>query len=123
MTGALLEDVAKWEVNQDAVRIFCEEGTFLFDQLGKREMRTLLSRRARECFGEAIRFEVCTAKRVNDSQARSPGASDKEEGKARPSLSAVQEAQKDRTVKAALEVFHGTIKDVKLFGPDGGEEE
>ncbi len=107
MTAALLEDVARWEVNEDTVKVFCEEGTFLFDQLGNKETRTRLSRSAGDCFGEAVRFELCSAKGLNDS-------------KATPSPSALDEAQNDQTVKTALEVFHGTIKDVKLFGPKGG---
>ncbi len=108
MTAALLEDVARWEVNEDTVKVFCEEGTFLFDQLGNKETRTRLSRSAGDCFGEAVRFELCSAKGLNDS-------------KATPSPSALDEAQNDQTVKTALEVFHGTIKDVKLFGSDKGE--
>ena len=119
----MLEDVGQWEVKQDAVRVFCEEGTFLFGQLGKGEMRSLLSRSAKECFGEAVGFELCTAKRLNDSRTKDPGGREREGGKARPSPSLVEEAENDQTVKAALEVFHGTIRDVKLFGPDGGEEE
>ncbi len=107
MTAALLEDVARWEVNEDTVKVFCEEGTFLFDQLGNKETRTRLSRSAGDCFGEAVRFELCSAKGLNDS-------------KATPSPSALDEAQNDQTVKTALEVFHGPIKDVKLFGPKGG---
>ncbi len=123
MTAALLEDIKQWEVNENAVRVFCEEGTFLSDQLGTKEMQTLLSNSARECFGEAVRFELCSVKKHNDSRAKRPGKLDREGGKAPPSPSVIEEMQSDRTVKAALEVFHGTIKDVKLFGSERGEEE
>ncbi len=110
MTAALLEDVGQWEVNEDAVKVFCEKGTFLFDQLGSQEMETLLSKSARDCFGEAVRFELCVAKGLNVS-------------KATPSPSDFDEARNDQTVKTALEVFHGTSKDAKPFGSDTGEEE
>jgi len=123
MTAALLEDVGQWEVNEDAVKVFCEKGTFLFDQLGTQETRTLLSKSARDCFGEAVRFEVCVAKGLNDSKAKPSGNPEQGEAKALSSPSAVDEARNDQTVKTALEVFHGTIKDVKLFGSDTGEEE
>ena len=116
MTAALLEDVGQWEVNEDAVKVFCEKGTFLFNQLDSQEIETLLSQSARDCFGEAVRFELCVAKGLNDSP-------EERGAKAQPSPSAVDEARNDQTVKTALEVFHGTIKDVKLFGSDTGEEE
>ena len=123
MTAALLEDVGQWEVNEDAVKVFCEKGTFLFDQLDSREIQTLLSKSAGDCFGEAVRFELCVAKGLNDSKAKPSGKPEQGGAKARPSPSAVDEARNDQTVKTALEVFHGTIKDVKLFGSDTGEEE
>jgi DNA polymerase-3 subunit gamma/tau len=123
MTAALLEDVGQWEVNEDAVKVFCEKGTFLFDQLGSQETKTLLSKSVRDCFGEAVRFELCPAKPLNDSKARPSGAPEEGEAKARPSRTAVDEARNDQTVKTALEVFHAKIKDVKLFGSDTGEEE
>ena len=123
MTAALLEDVGQWEVNEDAVKVFCEKGTFLFDQLGSREIGTLLSKSAGDCFGEAVRFELCEAKGLSDSKAKPSGKQEEGGAKAQPSPSAVDEARNDQTVKTALEVFHGTIKDVKLFGSDTGEEE
>ena len=123
MTAALLEDVGQWEVNEDAVKVFCEKGTFLFDQLGSQEIETLLSKSARDCFGEAVRFELCVAKGLNDSKAKPSREPEEGGAKAQPSPSAVDEARNDQTVKTALEVFHGTIKDVKLFGSDTGEEE
>jgi len=123
MTAALLEDVGQWEVNEDAVKVFCEKGTFLFDQLGSQETRTLLSKSARDCFGEAVQFEICTAKGLNDSKAKPPGKPEEGGAKAQPSTPAVDEARTDQTVKTALEVFHGTIKDVKLFSSDKDESE
>jgi DNA polymerase-3 subunit gamma/tau len=123
MTAALLEDVGQWEVNEDAVKVFCEKGTFLFDQLGSQEIETLLSKSARDCFGEAVRFELCVAKGLNDSKAKPSGEKEAGGAKTQPSPSAVDEARNDQTVKTALEVFHGTIKDVKLFSSDTGEEE
>jgi DNA polymerase-3 subunit gamma/tau len=123
MTAALLEDVDQWELNEDAVKVFCEKGSFLYEQLGTPAMRTQLSRSAIDCFGGTIRFELCTKERLNDSKAQTSGRKKEEETRARQSPPAVEEAQDDRAVKTALEVFHGTIKDVKLFGADQGEEE
>jgi hypothetical protein len=122
ITAALLEDVRQWEVNEDAVKVFCKKGTFLFDQLDSREIETLLSKSARDCFGEAVRFELCVAKGLNDSKAKPSGKPEEGGAKAQPSPSAVDEAQNDQTVKTALEVFHGTIKDVKLFGSENSED-
>jgi DNA polymerase-3 subunit gamma/tau len=123
MTAALLEDVGRWEVNEDAVKVFCDKGTFLFDQLGSQETKALLSKSARDCFGEAVQFEICTAKGLNDSKAKPPGKPEEGGAKAQPSPPAVDEARNDQTVKTALEVFHGTIKDVKLFSSDTGDSE
>jgi hypothetical protein len=123
VTAALLEDVGQWEVNEDAVKVFCEKGTFLFDQLNSQEMETLLSKSARDCFGEAVRFELCVAKGLNDSNAKPSGIPEEGGAKAQASPSAVDEARRDQTVRTALEVFHGTIKDVKLFGSDTGDNE
>jgi DNA polymerase-3 subunit gamma/tau len=123
MTAALLEDVGQWEVNEDADKVFSEKGTFLFDQLGSQEVRTLLSKSASDCFGDAVRFEVCVAKGLNASEAKPSGEKEAGGAKTQPSPSAVDEAQNDQTVKTALEVFHGTIKDVKLFGSEKGESE
>ncbi len=123
MTAALLEDVGRWEVNEDAVKVFCDKGTFLFDQLGSQETKTLLSKSARDCFGEAVQFEICTAKGLNASKAKPPGKPQEGGAKAQPSPPAVDEARNDETVKTALEVFHGTIKDVKLFSSDTGDKE
>ena len=123
MTAALLEDVGQWEVKEDAVKVFCEKGTFLYDQLGSREVTDLLSQSAKDCFGESVRFELCVAKGLNDKKAKPSGGTKERRAKAGHSSSAVEEARQDQTVKTALEVFHGTIKDVKLFGSDTGEEE
>jgi DNA polymerase-3 subunit gamma/tau len=122
MTAALLDDVGHWEVKEDAVKVFCEKGTFLFDQFDSQETKTLLSKSARECFGEAVRFEVCVAKGLKDSKATPSGEQEAGGAKARPSPSEVDEARNDQTVKTALEVFHGTIKDVKLFGSENSED-
>jgi DNA polymerase-3 subunit gamma/tau len=123
MTAALLEDVDQWEVNEDAVKVFCEKGSFLYDQLGTPAMRTQLSRSASDCFGGAVRFELCPKEKLNDSKAQPSSKKEKDETKARQSPPAIEEAQDSRAVKTALEVFHGTIKDVKLFGSDKREEE
>jgi hypothetical protein len=123
MTAALLEDVEQWEVTDKAVKVFCQEGTFLFDQLKNRDMRTLLTKSAKDCFGDALQFEVHKAKALNDAKAKPPAAEEQESKAAQPPPSAVEEAQNDPAVKTALEVFHGTIKDVKLFGSDKGETE
>ncbi len=123
MTAALLEDVEQWEVTEKAVKVFCEDGTFLFDQFRSKETKALLSKSARDCFGEAQRFEVCKTKGLNDSKAK-PQAKKEQVETAPPSApSAVAEAEEDQAVKTALEVFHGTIKDVKLFGSESGENE
>jgi DNA polymerase-3 subunit gamma/tau len=123
MTAALLEDVDRFEVNEKAVKVFCEKGSFLYDQLGNAEMRTQLSRSARDCFGGSMRFELYPAEGLNDSKAQPSGKQGSGDQEARPTPSAVEEAQKDLAVKTAIEVFHGTIKDVKLFGSDTAEEE
>jgi hypothetical protein len=123
MTAALLEDAGQWEVDEGTVKVFCEKGTFLFDQLDSQETRTILSRSARACFGEAVRFELCAAEGLNDSKAKPSGSKDARGAKAQPSPSAVDEAKNDQTVKTALEVFHGTIKDVRLFDSDTGDKE
>jgi DNA polymerase-3 subunit gamma/tau len=123
MTAALLEDVDQWEVNESAVKVFCEKGSFLYNQLGTQEMRTQLSRSASDCFGGAVRFELCPKEKLNDSKAVPSSAQEKEANRPRPSPPAIEEAQDNQAVKTALEVFHGTIKDVKLFGTDRVEEE
>jgi hypothetical protein len=123
MTAALLEDLDQWEVNESAIKVFCEKGSFLYDQLGTPEMRSQLSRSASDCFGGAVRFELCPKEKLNDSKAQPSSIQGEEGTKTRQSPPAVEEAQNDQAVKTALEVFHGTIKDVKLFGSDKGEKE
>jgi DNA polymerase-3 subunit gamma/tau len=123
MTAALLEDVDQWEVNESAVKVFCEKGSFLYDQLGTPEMRTQLSRSASDCFGGTVRFELCAKEKLNDSKARPSHLQEEEATQAWQSPSAVEEAENNLAVKTALEVFHGTIKDVKLFGSDKVEED
>jgi DNA polymerase-3 subunit gamma/tau len=123
VTAALLDDVDQWEVNESAVKVFCEKGSFLYDQLGTTEMGRQLSRSASDCFGGTVRFELCPKEKLNDSKAQPMRVEEEEETQAPQSPPAVEEAQNNLAVKTALEVFHGTIKDVKLFGPDKGEEE
>jgi hypothetical protein len=123
MTAALLEDVGQFEVNEKAVKVFCEKGSFLYDQLGSQEMRTQLARSVRDCFGDSMRFELHPSEGLNDSKAQAPGKREAGPPEAQPTPSAIQEAQNDQAVKTALEVFHGTIKDVKLFGSDKAEKE
>ncbi len=123
MTAALLEDLEQWEVTEKAVKVFCEEGTFVFDKLKNRETRALLSKSVRDCFGEGLQFEVCKAKGLNNEKAKAPGRENRREAAARTAPSAIAEAEEAPAVKDALEVFHGTIKDVKLFGPDTDEED
>ena len=122
MTAALLEDVERWEVTADAVKVFCEEGTFLSDQLGSREVKEALSGCARDCFGGPVRFEVCAAKGLNDSRTKPSGQRKKEEKGGKPLHAVVGEAENDQAVQRAIEIFHGTIKDVKLFGSDRGDK-
>jgi hypothetical protein len=121
MTAALLEDADQWEVSANAVKVFCEKGSFLYDQLGHPETRTRLSRSARECFGDLVGFELWPAERLNDKQTAPLG--EPEEKETQPTPSPVEEAQNDQVVKTALEVFHGTIKDVKMFGPEKADGE
>jgi DNA polymerase-3 subunit gamma/tau len=121
MTAALLQDVGKWDLSEDSLKVFCEEGSFLHDQLGNREMKALLAKSARECFGEKVRFQLCAAKGLNDVKAKPPEHGGAQAGPSR--RHPIEEAQEDETVRAALEVFHGTIKDVKLFGSEKDEKE
>lgn len=113
MVAAMLEDVQRWEVTEEAVKVFCEEDSFLCSQLGSRETRETLSGHARECFGGQVRFEICAVKGPKDSRAKNPLH-------AVPSAAAEEEA--DPAVKTAMEIFHGTIKDVRLFESDKGNE-
>jgi DNA polymerase-3 subunit gamma/tau len=123
MTGALLEDVGQWEVNEKAVKVFCDEGSFLFDQLGSRDTRALLTRSARSCFGDGARFELCKGKGLNDAKAKPSAHKSRKGTVAGSSPIAVEGVQDSQAVKTALEVFHGTIKDVKRFGSEKDEEE
>ena len=123
MTAALLEDVAGWRVDETAVKVFCKKGSFLYDQLESPEMRTQLSRSARDCFGASVGFELCPAEGLNDSKEQPPGKEEDEAPRVRPSPAVLEEAHSSTAVKTALEVFHGTIKDVKLFDSEEEQEE
>jgi DNA polymerase-3 subunit gamma/tau len=121
MTAALLQGVAKWEVSQDSLKVFCEDGSFLHDRLGDRDTQAVFEKSARECFGEKMRFRLCAAKGLNDEKAKPPEPEGTQAGPSRQL--AIEEAREDQTVRAALEVFHGTILDVKLFGSEKDEKE
>jgi hypothetical protein len=123
MTAAMLEDVTKWEVNEEAVKVFCEKNSFLFQQLGSPETKTLLSRSARDCFGDSVIFELWPAEGLNNTSTEPPNREESDAADASPTSSAIEEARDSKAVKTALDVFHGTIKEVKLFGSDTGDKE
>jgi DNA polymerase-3 subunit gamma/tau len=123
MTAALLEEVDRWEVDSDAVKVFCEEGSFLYDQLRQPEMRMQLLQSARDCFGPSVGFDLLPTERPDDSNEQPSIKQGTRETTAVPSPSAFEEVRNEQAVKTALELFHGTIKEVKVFGDVGGEEE
>jgi len=114
--ASLLEDVQGWEVTRDSITAHCEEGSFLYEKLRQQDVRELLTRIGRECFSPTSMFRV----RPLEEQAAPSGegaAADPEQAVTpRPGDAPdLDRVRGNPAVKDALDLFHGTITEVKLF--------
>jgi len=114
--GALLEDVARWEIRENSVKAYCEEGSFVYQKLRQMDVTELLSRVAGECFSGTVAFHACPFQQ-EEGEVRAPPS---DQGS--PSLPVEpaevdpppgDEIKNDPTVQETLELFRGEITEVK----------
>ena len=121
--AALLEDVSRWEIDQKFVKAFCEEGSFLYEKLRQPDVKNLLTRIAQEVLSPSIVFKVCS----QDEPESVPAPPDTE-GRIQEDTSAAkappktEQVRSDPVVKEAMDLFHGTITEVKHLKDEENEE-
>jgi len=113
--ATLLEDVSVWDFSREFITAYCEQGCFLYEKLRQPEAMELLTRIGRECFSSTARFRV---RPLGERPGSPPGdaAPDQPPGKQTPGTgksAAMDEMRGNPAVQDALDLFHGTITEVK----------
>ena len=118
--GAQLENVISWELSPHALKVFCAEGSFMYEKLRQPDVKELLTRYVKEYFGDDRVFLACPAAATDPMQSTSsadkvaiPGNESSAQTSEQALPSDEEEAKMIPAVKAAIEVFGGTITEVK----------
>jgi DNA polymerase III gamma/tau subunit len=122
--GGSLESVLSWEVAPDAVKVYCPEGSFHYHRLRQPDVTEFLTKIAKRCFGDEKVFLACPVPQegrhptVSTPEGETPHSSTVIDESAKQTSSTEEEGTMSPAVKAALEVFGGTITEVKRLYPD-----
>ena len=123
--GLMLENVISWELGQDTLKVFCPEGSFLYEKLKQREVTDFLSRIVKDYFGNEREFLPCPVK-ANEKPATSPdplrAVPDNNQSDSEDTDQAADPVREETMIPAvseALEVFGGTITEVKRVEREG----
>ncbi|MEW6439971.1 MAG: hypothetical protein AB1640_03470, partial [bacterium] len=124
--AALIELVERWELSSSAITARCAAGSFVFDQLRQPDVQALLTRTARERFGPCVAFEIRPSAQeqgpashspATPSKEEAPGARGQEPTACAKTLPPEEEVRNNPRLQTALELFRGTITELKVLGP------